>query len=153
MGRTKRLQLCANSTMLPPGTDAVELNGELTVSFRVRAGKVQCTALQFDIVGMGDTKAEALQEMTKLLTYYFEEIISSDEPVRFYNPSDTSEWNIKDQQHYILSIIMRRKRDVVRISKEMRTFIESLKQYKQDYQGVVLGSRKGLAVYAEIENG
>lgn len=150
MGRTKRLRLCENSTRLPPGTDTVELNGELTVSFRVRAGKVQCTALQFDIVGMGDTKAEALQEMTELLTYYFEEIISNDEPVRFYNPSDSSEWNIKDQQHYIMSIIMRKKWNDVRISKEMRTFIESLKEYKKDYQGVALGSRKGVAVFAEV---
>ena len=99
---------------------------------------------------MGNTKAEALQEMTELLTYYFEEIISSDEPVRFYNPSDSSEWNIKDQQHYIMSIIMRRERDDVRISKEMRTFIESLKKYRQDYQGVALGSRQGVAVYAEV---
>ncbi|MBI4560326.1 MAG: hypothetical protein HY706_22285 [Candidatus Hydrogenedentes bacterium] len=90
-------------------TRIAPVSGAITIAYRRSAGNWLCTALQFDIVGVGPTRAAAFREMCELLTDYFDEILSSTGPVRFFNPSEAKEWNVRDQEQYTLAFLLSRK--------------------------------------------
>lgn len=84
----------------------INLYGPITVAYRRSAGMWLCTVLQFDIVGIGKTREVAFSEMRDLLADYFEEVLASPGPVRFFNPSEPREWNIKKQEHYNVTFVV-----------------------------------------------
>ena len=73
-----------------PIIETVTLRGPVTVAYKRCREGFMCTALQFDILGIGRTKREAFQEMRDLVEEYLEEIVRSPEPVCFFNPSDAA---------------------------------------------------------------
>ena len=88
------------------GIDMVTLHGPITVAYRRASRMWHCTALQFDIVGVGKTKGEAFAEMRDLLRDYLEEVLATDGPVRFFNPAESGEWNVRDQEYYNVALLV-----------------------------------------------
>ena len=118
--------------------EEIFLKGTVTVSFRRKNGLHMCTALEFSVIGFGKTKKKAFQEMLDLLGEYFVEVMNSDGPVAFYSPADAKEWNIKNQKHYNVKVTMKNSRKDINLSKEMMSFIESLRDYREDFSGIDL---------------
>jgi hypothetical protein len=79
------------------------LKGPITAAFRRDAGRWLCTALQFDIVGIGDTRDEARSEMQALVNAYLENIIRKPGPVEFYNHAEAEEWQGADKEHFLVA--------------------------------------------------
>jgi len=88
------------------GIDMVTLHGPITVAYRRVSRMWHCTALQFDLVGVGKTKVEAFAEMRDLLRDYLEEVLATDGPVRFFNPAESGEWNVRDQEYYNVALLV-----------------------------------------------
>jgi len=78
----------------------IVLEGPVTVASRRAKGMYHCRALQFDLVGVGRTKREAFAELRLLVEDYLGEVVSSTEPVRFFNPSSSDEWNVRDRKDF-----------------------------------------------------
>ena len=69
--------------------------GPISISYRHEKDMHYCTALEFDIVGTGETRQAALNEMLELLSEYFIAVLGdmkSGNKVEFFCPSDASEW-------------------------------------------------------------
>ncbi|MBI5093210.1 MAG: hypothetical protein HZB26_12320 [Candidatus Hydrogenedentes bacterium] len=88
-----------------PRLVVTRLGGTVTVAFKKRGGKVYATALEFDIVGIGPTRAKAFQELQQLLYAYVEEVLRSDGKVRFYCPSEADEWETPDKEYHSVMFV------------------------------------------------
>jgi len=86
----------------------ITLRGPVTAAYRRSQGLWYCTALQFDIVGVGKTRDEAFGEMRDLFSDYVKEVLADSGPVRFFNPSEAQEWNVKKQETYSVTVVMAR---------------------------------------------
>jgi predicted RNase H-like HicB family nuclease len=74
-------------------------------SFHESEGQWYARALPFDIIGVGDTRAEALKLMKELVEDYLEEFVKeivAGNEIGLFNPSDREEWNRSDTQHFTL---------------------------------------------------
>ena len=74
----------------------VTLQGKTTIAYRQTEGEWYATALEFDIMGYGKTKAEARHLLHELLEIYLQDIaqlLSEGKRVKFFNPSEDDEWN------------------------------------------------------------
>lgn len=80
-----------------PGTkQIVSLEGKTTIAYRQVDGEWYATALEFDIMGYGDTKAKARMLLNELLEVYLHDVaqlLAEGKRVKFFNPSDDDEWN------------------------------------------------------------
>ena len=79
----------------------MKLEGPLTVAFSKLGDGYVCNALEFDIVGTGQTENEALQQLHDLMRGYLKKVVSllaSGNKVRFFNPADEDDWNSADQR-------------------------------------------------------
>lgn len=75
---------------------SIALQGNLTVGYHREGREWFATALQFDIMGYGRTKAKAFQLMQELVSEYLQEmarLIAEGEKVRFFNPSSAEDWD------------------------------------------------------------
>lgn len=88
----------------------ITLAGEITVAFRRVQKEWYATALQFDILGYGRTKDEALEMLRELIEIYMLEmakLLSQGEKVKFFNPSNESEWNrAAETRHYHAAFVI-----------------------------------------------
>lgn len=74
----------------------VRAKGNVTVAYRRIAKEWYANALQFDIVGTGRTKEDALDELKELIQDYVVEMVSDlgkGLSIAFFNPADPDEWN------------------------------------------------------------
>ena len=83
------------------------LEPPVTVSYRRESGEWMARALQFDLIGIGATRAEAFQELRKIVDYYLAEFIESTKKTRFLNPSEDAEWSIRDKEQYRIVVALK----------------------------------------------
>jgi hypothetical protein len=73
----------------------VLLQGGVSVSCHKEEGEWQATALEFDIIGYGPTKAKALKMLQELFSDYLHDVASiliQGKKVKFFNPSPSEKW-------------------------------------------------------------
>ncbi len=87
----------------------ITLKGPITVTYREEGGEVLARALQFDLVGVGKTRDDALKELQDLFSDYAEEVLSTGGKVRFFNPSDSEEWDNSEKQLFNVVFVLVRK--------------------------------------------
>ena len=80
--------------------EVLPVDGAISVSFRKRGKEWYATALQFDLVGTGTSRDEALRELQTLFEAYVNAVIGTKGRTRFYNPSEAEEWEVRDKQHF-----------------------------------------------------
>lgn len=80
--------------------DVAFLSGPVTVAYRKRQKRWYCTALQFDLVGIGRSKDEAFEKLRGVVNEYLHQVVEEDGPVRFFNPSEGNEWQATEQRQY-----------------------------------------------------
>jgi len=74
------------------------LKGPITVAYKKENGKWICTALEFDLCGVGDTREEAFELMRGCVNLYLKEIMDTEGRVQFFNPSEREEWAVPDKE-------------------------------------------------------
>ncbi|MEK7794387.1 MAG: hypothetical protein AAB353_07650 [Candidatus Hydrogenedentota bacterium] len=87
----------------PQDSSRIVLRGPVFVSSKPLNDEWHCTALNFDILGIGSTKEEAFERMKELLEVYLEDVaieLNNGNQVDFYNPSDSDEWNHGEVEVY-----------------------------------------------------
>lgn len=57
-------------------------------------------------MGTGKTRGEAFNEMQSLVETYLSAVLQASGPVRFYNPSDQADWEIKDKAEYHVVVVL-----------------------------------------------
>lgn len=82
------------------------LEGPISVAFKKAGREWHAIALQFDIVGTGKTRAEAFCQMQGLFETYVSEVLKASRPVRFYNPSERADWEIRDKAHFHVVVVL-----------------------------------------------
>jgi len=82
------------------------ISGPVTVAYRRRKNDWIAVALQFDLAGIGKTKKEALGELRECINLYLGAILKAKGPVRVFNPSEQEEWDLPDQEHYYVSVMI-----------------------------------------------
>lgn len=105
----------------------IKMKGQITVAYRREGTKILSTALQFDLVGIGRTKQEAFKELRKIVKSYLLEVIKSDTPVEFFNPSDHKEWNARDIEYYDVEVKIKKTRPLPKAKPDIR----QLKPYQK----------------------
>lgn len=92
-----------------PTVDGIQvkiLEGPVSVAFKKAGREWHAIALQFDIVGTGKTRGEAFREMQGLFETYLSEVLKASRPVRFYNPSEKADWEIRDKAHFHAVVVL-----------------------------------------------
>jgi hypothetical protein len=89
----------------------IRLDGKITTSskFNNSTKKWYCTALEFDLVGIGKTEEEAFKELKVLLRYYLLEFVESTHSggkMDFFNPSEAENWNTGKKKEYGVTLIV-----------------------------------------------
>ena len=85
----------------------VQLQGPVSVAYKRKGRKDwYATALQFDLVGHGSSKEQALRELQDVVADYLVEITEVEGPVQFFNPSPPEEWNLPDKQHFVVNFVV-----------------------------------------------
>jgi hypothetical protein len=85
------------------------LRGPVTVTYRQEGTEVHARALQFDLVGIGKSRKSALKELQEIFADYAEEVLNTKGKVRFFNPSDSEEWENSDKQLFSIVFVLVRK--------------------------------------------
>ena len=100
----------------------VVVGGPINVSFRRRRKEKDwlCTALQFDLVGIGASREEAFAELRSVVEDYLEEVLTTEGPVRFYNLSDEQEWGNPDQKVFDVQAYIAATAEQTRVPSRMR---------------------------------
>jgi hypothetical protein len=80
------------------------LEGPVTVASKKSGRKWHCTALQFDLVGIGKSRGEALEELKGVVNAYLCELLKAKGKVRVFNPSDAAEWECEDKREFTVSV-------------------------------------------------
>lgn len=80
------------------------LKGPVTAAWRQEGGRWLCTALEFDIVGVGKSRQAAFAEMQQLLNAYLAHVMQSPGPVEFFHPSDAEEWETVDKEQFRVAV-------------------------------------------------
>ncbi len=111
------------------------LKGPITVVYKQRKKTKDwiCRILQFDLIGIGQTRQEAIVQAQGVLGSYIEEVLNSESPVEFFHPSDASDWNIKDRQDFLVTVELH---SVAKEIPERPIDIHTLRRY---YSGNVRG--------------
>jgi hypothetical protein len=86
--------------------------GPVTVAYKQVAGEWHCTALQFDILGIGKTREAAFAQLKELMNSYLTHVLQLKGKIAFFNPADREEWNTPIKENYnILVILTKPRRD------------------------------------------
>ncbi len=78
----------------------VAAEGPVTVAVHKMGREYHCTALEFDILGTGRTKQDALAQVQELVEEYIAGVIEElgkGNKVAFFNPSGERDWNQADE--------------------------------------------------------
>ena len=90
--------------MTDPRVEISVVKGRVTVSYRQEEGKWYATALEFDLVGSGNTRDAAFADLQQVVNCYIEEVIKAPGSVEFFNPSSREEWGAPDKEGYQVAI-------------------------------------------------
>lgn len=82
-------------------------DGPITVAFKKDGPYCLATALEFDIVGTGKTRTEALNQLQELVSVYLFEVLTTTGKRSLYNPSEQIEWEAEDKARYTVQMIVR----------------------------------------------
>ncbi|NUM55092.1 MAG: hypothetical protein HUU46_15710 [Candidatus Hydrogenedentes bacterium] len=88
------------ATLRAAELDVQTLDGTVTVAYKKHGRDWHATALQFDLVGTGGTRETALRELQELFETYLSAVLETKGRVRFYNPSDAQDWEVKDKEYF-----------------------------------------------------
>lgn len=94
-----------SSEVMTPRVEICRLEGPVTVTYRTEGGRVYARALQFDLVGIGKTKEEALRELQELFSDYVEEFLYTKGRVQFSHPADAAEWDNPSKEFYAVILV------------------------------------------------
>lgn len=81
----------------------VTLQGPVRVTYHKQNGEWVATACQFDLIGVGDTREEALAELQEVVSVYVNEVLNARKPVQFFCPSDPEDWNRSSKEDYLVT--------------------------------------------------
>lgn len=109
------------------------LGGPVTVAYRKRGRKWYCTALQFDLVGIGRTREDSFNQLRDVMNIYLADVLDADGPVEFFNLSERRDWATKDIETYSVVAIMARVRRKPLIPPVFRR-IQDLRRYRNRVQ-------------------
>jgi len=113
------------------------LEGSVSVAYKKAGKEWHAIALQFDIVGTGKTRGEAFREMQGLFETYLSEVLKTSGPVRFYNPSDQADWEIKDKSDFHVVIVLSA-RQVPSAEAPRRPRLDELRPVRSQIQSIQL---------------
>ena len=85
------------------------LQGLVNVSHRKSGKRWYSTALEFDIVGTGDSRKKSFAQLQELVSEYVFAIIDELDAgarVQFFNPSDAEEWNRGQVEQFEVTFIL-----------------------------------------------
>jgi len=91
-----------------PNVEIKVLAGPVTVAYRKAGKRWYCTALEFDLLGIGDSRDKAFAELRSVVNTYLFDVLRAKGPVRFFNPSDAREWTCKNKKRFSVVAIMAR---------------------------------------------
>jgi hypothetical protein len=114
------------------------LAGPVTVAFCKVDREWTCTALEFDIVGIGSTRDEAFDEMRGLVHSYLVDVIQEPGPVELLNPSDPAEYRRCEKQEFKVAVALAKLRGSrTRVRRELPD-IRTLRRLRNRIKGVDL---------------
>lgn len=94
----------------------ITLEGPVTVAFSKAQNLHICNALEFDIVGTGDTADQALAQVKELVEDYIETVVTltaNGKKVNFYNPAIQEMWNkSKEKKRFYVQFIIGLVKDI-----------------------------------------
>ena len=112
------------------------LGGPVTVGYYRRGGNWICTALDFDLVGIGLTQEKAFAELRDVVNTYLEETLKADKATNFFNPSEPKEWDsaTKKEEYRVIAVMakarsQRRAPRVVRNIRKLRPFRNRIRAF------------------------
>lgn len=85
------------------------IQGSVNISHRKSGKRWYSTALEFDIVGTGNSRKESFAQLQELISEYVFAIIdelNSGARVQFFNPSDAEEWNRGQREQFEVTFIL-----------------------------------------------
>ena len=85
---------------------ATVMRGSVTVAYRQVNEEWHCTALEFDIIGVGASRKESFEKMKNLVSFYLGEVSKAIGPVEFFNRSPDEDWQISDKEEYNVIVVM-----------------------------------------------
>lgn len=85
------------------------LKGPISVTYKKDGAEIHARALQFDLIGVGRTRARALKELQEIFADYAEEVLNTRGKVRFFNPSNPDEWENPDKELFNVVFVLVRK--------------------------------------------
>ncbi|HOE95269.1 MAG TPA: hypothetical protein PK847_01665 [Candidatus Sumerlaeota bacterium] len=91
----------------PRDVNRVAPEAPITVSCRLIEGDWHCTALQFDILGVGNTREAAFAQLRELVEAYLRHALASKHEVKLFNPAHREEWNNPGREFFDLAIHVR----------------------------------------------
>jgi hypothetical protein len=112
------------------------LKTPVTAAYRKEGGRWLCTALEFDLVGIGQTRAEASAEMQQLVDAYLKHAIERPGRVKLQNPSESEE-HTGDEQRYLVAIVVTKMTPGKPVPPVMKDFA-ALRRFRNRIRGVNL---------------
>ena len=85
------------------------LQGLVNVSHRKSGKRWYSTALEFDIVGTGDSRKKSFAQLQELVSEYVFAIVDELDAgarVQFFNPSDAEEWNRGQREQFEVTFVL-----------------------------------------------
>jgi len=98
--RKKRLRLSQPHILV--------MEGPVTVEYQRKNKKWYCTALEFDLVGIGTSRQKAFNELQKVVNLYLMEAINSKGPIDFLIPTPQTERKGNDVEKYQVAVQIRK---------------------------------------------
>jgi hypothetical protein len=78
------------------------------VAYRQVEDEWYCTALQFDLLGIGRTREQAFAQLKELVNAYLTHVLQLKGKVALFNPSKREEWNAPIKEYYDVLVVIAR---------------------------------------------
>lgn len=113
------------------------LQGPVEVAYRRENDTWYCTALQFDIVGVAQSRDAAFHKMRELVNSYLHYVLDEDGPVEFFNPSEGAEWNSQDKERYQVTAVIAKTKKGAEVPARVES-IEALRKLRNRIEAIDL---------------
>ena len=114
---------------MPRRLKIARIEGAFTVNYKKEFCEWTCRALEFDLIGTGETKDEAFTELRdNLEEYILDALFSEEHNQEFFHPSDSEEWNRRGKEHYRISIVL--EVEIVENIPDTFTDLQELRPYR-----------------------
>ena len=101
-----RMAWLGRTPKVPETVRAAVMRGSVTVAYRQVSEEWHCTALEFDIIGVGASRKESFEKMKDLVNFYLGEVSKARGPVEFFNRSPDEDWQISDKEEYNVIVVL-----------------------------------------------